>query len=268
MKSEKILLIIFFSLISFGFMFLGIYLSGLLDSPEHFQVSALVIGSFFFILGLLGLIPLFRLDEVIEMETKTPEPKKSDKAVEVGLIIFGIAILGLLNYLAFHSYNNTVPLYKEELSVVHGHLSEEVEYLSPAKGSHSLYIRLKEYPGFRFSVPHAREYSFIRKHLNPGDPVQLSILNEEYGLWIGKTKEPGFWDKHEGYGTIQTYHIQDVQYIYLNLDDHNELSLEDAALGIPIILTLDLIIIIVVGIVLIRRNKKKNIKKDLSKFSH
>ena len=108
-----------------------------------------------------------------------------------------------------------------------GHLSMPASINIPSGKNSDRYIQLylTEFPGINFQIESAG-YNLV--HLNQikkyqkGTVAELTISRREYAIKITKTEEPGYWEKHFDWATIDAYGVTLNNDQLYTIDEYNE----------------------------------------------
>jgi hypothetical protein len=146
--------------------------------------------------------------------------------------------------------------------MISGTIINKAEVTSPAKGGDYVHIQLAEYPEYTFTISgisfKALYTQLYVENVKIGDTLYLEITKNDYVKKITKEdKNLTFSDKYVNYKSIQVYTLADKEYQYSTLDDYQLCQDANNHLGV-ILLSISGVIIIIYGIIQIRKSKKKS----------
>jgi hypothetical protein len=178
---------------------------------------------------LQGLLP--KLKEVEDV----PQQKISRDHI----VYFVFAALLFCGALKFYSNKQDVIL-PRHLITIKDVLTNEAEISHGAKGSSSIYVHLKSYPDFSFSLSGVglvatNSYRYV-SNVKKGDTLWLDILESEYKSKLTKEMPISYMDRSVNYHFIGIYGLRDKEHTYLELSDFNKGSSEHNEVGIFIFL--------------------------------
>ncbi len=170
----------------------------------------------------------------------------------IGFLIVGILLLLSTAYIYLDN-----PLTKNDLTVVTGHLQEEIGLSSDRKRK-SIEIRLTEYDAFTFRFGTRalvkKYYGDLTKDFDKGDLIHLTIEKLEYEKKISKVQPLTLWDQIYFYNHISLIEIAGNNRTYLSLQDINELE-ESNRPFVSLILGIMALGFTTIGVQIFRRRK-------------
>lgn len=138
----------------------------------------------------------------------------------IGAVLLVISAVFLFRSNKVYNGSNTVEIEYKQI---------EIAKINIEKASKStienILIKIDKYPGFIFKID-GKAYNIMKREaylreVSIGDTLIMTIDKDEYEAKLAKTKEPGFWLKHDKYNTINVIALRKGNAEFLSLTDYS-----------------------------------------------